>query len=512
MRNVIILVILILANHFSSYAQGGVLDNSFDSDGMLTLDISNSNDVMKSMVIQPDGKILVAGYTSDMITDEFCLLRFNTDGSLDVGFGVSGIVITSFPFTSVASDIALQLDGKIVVAGHTWSGTNNVFALARYHSDGVLDTTFGSSGLVTSSFPGKGAIARSLKIQSDGKIVAAGHIYTLETDWDEFALSRFNLDGTLDTTFGSEGQVTTSFGVSTKNWINEIQIQNDGRIVAGGFSNDVFALARYLPNGNLDSTFGESGLKTTFIPGTTQGVINAIVLKSDGSIFAGGFSTDTLNDFTVVKYDSLGTLVSSFGVNGILVDQISTENDAIADMLIQPNGALLAAGSSSTSGLYQFALTSYDSTGNIDTTFGTNGVAKTSISSSFNQLESISLQPDGKILATGFVDDYPYDLAVVRYTSTILSTSDPLISIEDFSVYPNPALDQLHVTFTTKTNGLVSLQLYDFHARLLEETKLYTIQGAINREAIELENCSAGIYFIKINTPYSNQMVKFIKY
>jgi len=139
------------------------------------------------------------------------------------------VVITIFAYTSIASDVALQVDGKIIVAGHTWSGAENQFALARYNSNGALDSSFGNSGIVSSSFSTNNAIARTMKIQSDGKIVVAGHIYTLNNDFDEFAIARYNTDGSPDATFGNTGQVTTSFGIGTRNWINSIELQNDGK-------------------------------------------------------------------------------------------------------------------------------------------------------------------------------------------------------------------------------------------------------------------------------------------
>lgn len=206
-------------------AQFGLLDPSFGSGGVVTMDINNSNDVMKSIVVQADGKIIVAGYSSNVSSDRFCLVRLNADGSKDYSFGANGVVLTDFPYTSVVSDIALQSDGKIVAAGHTWNGTENAFAIARHHSDGALDISFGNAGKVVADFPGKNAVARALKIQNDGKIILAGQVYTLNNDWDEFAIARLNNDGSPDLTFGINGRVTTSFAAATQNWANSLALK-----------------------------------------------------------------------------------------------------------------------------------------------------------------------------------------------------------------------------------------------------------------------------------------------
>ena len=494
------------------HAQDGTLDGSFGIDGIITMDINNSNDAMKSILTQPDGKIIVAGYSSDMEANMFCLLRFNGDGTIDDGFGSNGVVITTFPYTSIASEIALQSDGKIIAAGHTWGGSQNNFALARYNPDGTLDSSFGNSGTVSTSFPERSGVARTLKIQDNGKIIAGGHVYTLYDDFDEFALARYNTDGSLDLTFGSGGQVTTSFGAGTRNWINSIQIQENGKIVAGGFSNYSGALARYNSTGALDLSFGSNGLVTTDVPNTTQGLINALAISPDGSIFAGGYSVDTLSDFTVVKYDSQGIPDNTFGVNGILVTQISSENDAITDILIQPDHKILVGGNTSENSVSHFALARFDGTGDPDPTFGTNGVVITQVDPIHSHLESINLQSNGKILAAGHIGNFPFDIALVRYSSTILSTINRATSLDNISIFPNPTTDKLQITFTLKHPGYASIKLFDGRARLLqEEFKTFVTPGVINTETLQLESYAAGIYFIGIGTRDAHKMFKIVK-
>jgi len=511
-KHTLILILVLFAEFSTLHAQNGSLDSSFDSDGIVTMDINNSNDVMKSIITQPDGKIIVVGYSSNSVMDNFCLVRFNSNGSIDLSFGINGIVITNFSYTSIASDVALQLDGKIVVVGHTWSGTENQFALARYNGNGTLDTSFGNLGIVSSSFINKNAIARTIKIQNDGKIVVAGHIYTLNNDFDEFAIARYTTYGALDPTFGNAGQVTTNFGPLTRNWINSIELQDDGKIVAGGFSDYLFALVRYNSNGTLDFSFGASGLVTTAIPNATLGFINAVAIHSDGSIFGGGFSVDTFSNFTVAKYNSLGNLDNTFGINGIIVSQISTQQDGIKDILIQADNKLLVAGNTYENSVFQFALARFDSVGNPDATFGTNGVVKTLIDPDFNLLESIILQSDGKILATGFIGNYPYDIAVARYSSGVLSEIEQTVSIENISIYPNPTIDKLVISFMPKNKENVFIKMFDSQGQLIQEKfKFPIVSGLKVEETFLMNDYSKGIYFICIGTAKFSEVFKIVK-
>ena len=227
-------------------------------------------------------------------------MRYNSNGTLDTGFGNGGKVTNLIGgYSGYGASVALQGDGKIVVAGS--SGT--AFALARYNSDGTLDTGFGSGGSVTTSI-GIVAIGKSLTLQSDGKIVLAGQAIVIGYGWN-FALVRYNSNGTLDTSFGSGGKVTTPFG-NGSDVGNSVVLQLDGRIVVAGWSsngsNDDFALVRYNTNGTLDTSFGSGGMVTTPIGGGSDVGIS-VALQGDGRIVVAGSSYNgSNNDFAVVRY------------------------------------------------------------------------------------------------------------------------------------------------------------------------------------------------------------------
>ena len=258
------------------------------------------------------------------------------DGDLDTSFGTGGKVVTSFlGQDDFVRSVAIQSDGKIVVAGETKNGTYDEFALARYNPDGTLDTSFGNSGgkMITNS-NNNGDHARSVAIQSDGKIVLAGA--GDNTGNDDFALYRYNTDGSLDSSFGTGGKVFTAVG-SGNDFAESVAIQSDGKIVVAGYSyngsNDDFALVRYNTDGSLDTSFDSDGKVTTDV-GSGSDVANSVAIQSDGKIVAAGNSKNgNYRDFALVRYAGtppappppvptlplfgLGILVSLLGLFGL---------------------------------------------------------------------------------------------------------------------------------------------------------------------------------------------------
>jgi len=227
----------------------GSLDLTFGSSGIVTTDIGNSYDYAQALALQSDGKIVAAGYARIGGTEDFAMARYLTTGTLDITFGNAGTVTTAIgSFTDEAYALGIQEDGKIVVAGRSNNGTNYDFAMARYLSDGTLDSTFGTAGTVTTAIGSGHDYVHTLGIQTDGKIVLAGEYYK---DFNYYyTLARYFSDGTLDPSFGTGGIATTAIG-NGFDYILALGIQTDGKIVAAGFaligSYYDFALARYWP-------------------------------------------------------------------------------------------------------------------------------------------------------------------------------------------------------------------------------------------------------------------------
>jgi len=402
---------------FTTKPSPGTLDSGFDIGGKVMTAIGSGNDYARAVAIQSDGKIVAAGYYYGANND-FAVVRYNTDGTPDTTFGTGGKVTTDIGGSGdYAYAVAIQSDGKIVVAGTSSNGTNNDFAVVRYNTDGTLDTTFDTDGKVTTAIGGSYDSANAIAIQSDGKIVAAGTSFNGADD--DFALVRYNTNGTLDTTFDTDGKVTTAIGGSY-DYANAIAIQSDGKIVvAGSYYNgadDDFALVRYNTDGTLDTTFDTDGKVTTAI-GSGSDSANAIAIQSEGKIVAAGYYFNGTDfDFAVVRYNIDGTLDTTFDTDGKVTTAIGSGTDVARAIAIQSDGKIVAAGSYYNGADNDFALVRYNTDGTLDTTFDTDGKVTTAIGSGSDSANAIAIQSDGKIVAAGYYyNGTDNDFALTRY-------------------------------------------------------------------------------------------------
>ena len=405
------------------WAADGDLDTSFDTDGKLTTPIGSGDDYVNSVVVQSDGKIVVAGDSYNGSNEDFAVLRYNSDGSLDTTFGTGGKVTTpigsSYDF---ANSVVLQSDGKIVVAGSSSNGSNYDFAIVRYNTDGSLDTTFDTDGKLTTLIGSGSDVAYSVVLQSDGKIVAAG--YSDNGTNNDFAIIRYNTNGSLDTTFDTDGKQTTAIG-SFAEFAYSVVLQSDGKIVVAGSShngtNHDFAIVRYNTDGSLDTTFDTDGKVTTSI-GSGSEAARSVVLQSDGKIVAAGYSDNgTNNDFAIIRYNTNGSLDTTFDTDGKLTTPIGSGSESADEVVLQSDGKIVAAGFLDNGSNDDFAVLRYNSDGSLDTTFGTGGKVTTPIGSSYDFASSVVLQSDGKIVVAGSSEnlDRNYDFAVVRYSANV---------------------------------------------------------------------------------------------
>jgi uncharacterized delta-60 repeat protein len=289
------------------YNADGSLDASFGNGGKVTSALSADRAEGYDIAVQPDGKIIVAGKWNISFQTDFLLLRYNSNGTPDSSFGNGGVVTTAFSSDiDIVYSVLLQPDGKIIAGGVVGNPNGFVFGLARYNSDGSLDTSFGTGGKVTTAFPENGAGISSLALQPDGRIVAVG-----DDNADSFALARYNTNGTLDTSFGAGGEVITYFPTSGGSGRNPAQayagkVESNGQIIAGGYDNNYAALVRYNTNGAIDSTFGTGGEVKTDYRRLTH--IDALALQADGKLVAAGPAFEAVQangyfrDFGLARY------------------------------------------------------------------------------------------------------------------------------------------------------------------------------------------------------------------
>jgi len=333
------------------YNADGTLDNGFSDDGIVTTAVGASWDEGQSVALQSDGKILVAGSSLVGGFWDFSLVRYNADGSLDTSFDGDGKLTTALTGGhDVAYQVLLQADGRIVLSGYS---DNKDFALARYNADGSLDTSFDGDGIVATSF-GVGSFAPSYRsaLQPDGKIVVAGSFTPGPGQPYDFALARYNTDGSLDTSFDGDGKLTTAFGAGD-DFGRSVAVQSDGKIVVVGnsFNGAIYelAVARYNADGSLDTSFGGDGKVTTAVGTNQQEGLQSVALQPDGRILVAGVGFNGTNDdFAVVRYNTDGSLDATFDEDGILVLSVGPGDDNAFDVVIRPDGSMVAVGQTQT--------------------------------------------------------------------------------------------------------------------------------------------------------------------
>ena len=399
--------------------QVGLLDPGFGGDGKVTTNLDPPGAVMSledsanAVAVQPDGKIVLAGSLGcrmDVLMEEcsMAVARYDTDGSLDATFGGDGIVLTHFSSGAVGLDIALQDDGKIVVAGAAHAEASDVwaFAVARYETDGTLDPTFSGDGRVR-TVPG-GQLAFGVAVQPDGKIVAAGD-----------GIVRYATDGSLDMGFGVGGRVDSPF-------MTDVAIQPDDRIVTSGFAFAKFGVYRYETDGTPDATFDGDG-KATLGPGTGSAKANGLALQPNGKIVvAGAYRKEPgIRRFALGRLTASGTIDPVFGGgDGFVATRLGGQHSEARAVALQPDGRIVVAGASwygspmqDNADVSSFAVARYTPSGALDRRFSGDGKIVTFLGNGFlfEQATAVALQPDGAIAVAGEASRHDGDFGVVRY-------------------------------------------------------------------------------------------------
>jgi uncharacterized delta-60 repeat protein len=309
----------------------------------------------------------------------------------------------------------VQPDGKIVVAGHSFNGSNLDVAVVRYTAAGVLDTTFSGDGIFTLDLGGTEDRVNAIHILSDGKILLAGDSGSVGTG--QFALLRLNPSGVLDTTFGGgTGRVLTGFGEGyVAGWA--MAVEDDGRIVLAGEANGDFALARYLANGSPDVSLNATGKVVTDVSGSgNYDNARAVTFHRDGKIVVAGYTqTGNSTDVALARYTPEGQLDVGFGVDGIVVTDVAGNNDSAFGVAVRDD-KILVAGTAKTAQNDDFLLMRFNAAGSLDPAFNGNGLAITKVGNGDDTALAMAVQPDGKIVMAGFSrNGTDYDFALLRH-------------------------------------------------------------------------------------------------
>lgn len=398
-------------------AASGDLDTTFDGDGLVTTDLGRS-DIAQGIAIQPaDGKIIAVGYSyiPSTATQDFAAARYNVDGTLDNAFSTDGLLTTDFTGRDTAFDVAIQSNGKIVVSGLVCAAPNTKgtcdAAVARYNTDGTPDNNFSSDGRVTTDFGGKDNGSKGgIAIQSNGKILVGGYMYNGTNKTFDFAIYRYNSNGSLDTTFSGDGKALFGFGKGRHDYAEDIILQSDGKILVAGetcdknYANCDFGILRLNPGGTLDKNFSGDGKQTTNFGGDDKPY--AVTLQPNGRIVVVGKKIASTQSFAVARYTASGSLDTSFNGTGKKVfSVIPSSNSYASDVLVQSDNKIVIAGSAQNGSLYDFALVRLNSTGSFDSTFSDDGLLTIDFGGDdYGQI--LALQPsDGSYVLAGYTDD-----------------------------------------------------------------------------------------------------------
>ncbi|HYG22331.1 MAG TPA: hypothetical protein VEH04_06060 [Verrucomicrobiae bacterium] len=384
-----------------AFDSAGILDTTFGAEGFLVSDISDVSSSGRGVAVQPDGRVIVAGSANDGERDQVAVARFNVDGSLDATFGAGGKVLTPVGSGSASGTaVALQPNGGIVVAGTA----NDDFLVVRYQGNGALDPSFGTNGIVTTSIGSGSDVANAIALQADGRLVVAGNSDNGSNT--DFAVVRYTTNGFPDVSFDGDGKTTTAISTSS-DYVNAVQVQANGRIVVAGYAeingNIDAALVRYHTNGMLDNSFGSFGRVATDVGNGTTDAGFALLIQPDQRIVVAGYSATGANiDVMLLRYTTNGILDSSFDGDGKVTTAIGLAAEYAAAAALQSDGKIVAAGVASIGSHLEFAAVRYLADGSLDGSFGLGGKAVVDFANNAdNTGYAIALDGSGRVVIAG---------------------------------------------------------------------------------------------------------------
>lgn len=486
-------------------AQDGTPDPGFGTNGVVVDGFNNNNNNADAIAVQADNKVLVAGNTGTAGSNDMAVARFNEDGTPDLGFGNNGKLIFSTPFIkSFVNDIKIQSDGKIILGGYQWNNSTGDFVLARLNEDGSFDSTFGNGGIAILD-NGLDEVGKSIHIHEDGKIIISGD------SGDQFTMTRTNPDGSIDTSFGTNGWVRTLFPIWS--YSNGMDVNADGEIILTGMtidndSNWKIAVAKYNNNGDLDFSFGNGGTLIISIGDDYDFGIKGLFTE-EGEILIGAhsyFGTNPLRyEIAVVGLNADGSINTNYGSNGISKFRwLENGENYLNDMVLQADGKLVIAGRSSDANNDYYSVARLNTNGELDPSFANGGKINDNIGLTADTATAIALQEDGKIVFTGYTSDFsnPTKFFIIRLQNGSLKTTD--MNLSGFKLYPNPAINEINFEFNGNKEG-VSIEIFNMTGQKVLTTKL------VNKNKINVSALPSGVYILKANLNGETQIKKFIK-
>lgn len=490
----IIAILLVFLNQFGN-TQSVALDFSFNTSGTAVTSIGTGEDKANSVAVQTDGKIVVAGNSTNGTDVDFAVVRYTIDGSLDTSFDADGKMTIHFTGAyNNCQKVVIQPDGKIIIAGRAYNGADYDFTMIRLLANGSLDPTFGIAGIVVKNFHEWDAIY-DLALQPDGKIVAVGSTgfmgFLGSISGDNVATMRFNSDGTLDSGFDDDPLPFIYDGGNASSVI----IQPDGKIVIGasmsssfgGYYGTNYVLARYNSHGSFDTTFNSTGYLSLNFSGQ-------ISLQPDGKfIVTGCHAMSSWSGYFcgTTRINSNGTIDSSF------LDPGTSGNIGL-----QSDGKIILANSLHNN----FTIQRYNTDGTFDNTFGPTGDTVETDFGINDYVTSTALMTDGRIVVAGYTDSYgTNDFAVARYNINAVGIDENKFE-NNFNLYPNPVNELLNISSNTSFKN-ASLKIINMSGQVIFTQ--HNING--NKLTVDMSDQTRGVYIVEMSENGSVSRTKLIR-
>ncbi|QQE91253.1 M10 family metallopeptidase C-terminal domain-containing protein [Azotobacter chroococcum] len=454
--------------------------------GKMLIDIAGHSDLNYDLAPQPDGKILLAGQSYNPVSsnDDFSVARLNADGTLDTSLDSDGKAIVDIGGSNQGRSLTVLPDGKILLSG----SSNGDFSVIRLNTDGSLDTSFGSDGKATFDL-GRDDYVYSMAMQPDGKILVTGR--SDNGSDDNFGVIRLNADGTLDTSFGSDGKAIFELGYSDDQG-HSVTVLPDGKILMAGSSYDYSENSTYFDlsviqlnaDGTLDTSFGSGGEATADIDGNDD-LGNSLLVQPDGKILVAGrsYNPDYDTEFSVARLNANGSLDASFGSDGKASFALGKGYAQVNSLALQPDGKILLAGQSYNpdNATYDFSVIRLNVDGSLDTGFSGDGKAIFDIAWGNDEGHSLTVQPDGKILVSGYSynpSGNGYDSS--RYDFSVIRLNADGTLDKTFGALP----EDLLLTLEGNHDNNDVLIGSDAYERLLGKSGNDVLDGAAGRDSL----------------------------
>ena len=483
------LLLIGVAFSISTFAQQpGNLDVSFGIDGITTFGESNRYDQARAMTIRPDGRIVIVGKVAGLSgqDNDIVIAQVLSNGSMDSSFGQNGMSVTDLGGTTdIGQDVLLKDNGATMVIGGSNQSGSFQAGLLQYDTIGDLDDTFGNSGVVFWDITGIVSMTA----------IDGGYFYGIGNNGGDIPFIKFEQTGILENTFGNGGIELIDLGAVDVG--GRVVVQNDGRILFTGRTTEIGAfpdgiVGRLNPDGTLDLAFNGTGWVELALSNNIDYPADMALLP-DGKILLVGSVYDNITlegEIFAIRLLSDGNFDTTFGTNGIVYYDIGAGDDNASTVVLQPDGKAIIGGTANNGNDNNFSLIRINEDGSLDPTFGNNGIVITEVSPDNDGIADMELQADGKLVVAGTArvgtND---DIAIARYHTGINTSVAEIGAESKLSVFPNPAVNQLTVTSEKTLNNVELLDA-------LGRTVLTQTSNA-NRFQLDLSQIPSGIYLLR---------------